>query len=159
MKVYISGAITNNPNSKEQFEAAEERLKAQGYDVINPFKNQGYTYKEYIDTGLFELMHCEAIYLLKGYEQSTGATLEHDYARTVGLEIIRETDSDELTYGDLLKLFKNMFPDIFEKIIDYRPAEAKANTIHLWLMDGRELYFTYDGNTEWSLDSCERQQS
>ena len=90
MKVYIAGAITNNPNYREQFKAAEERLIAAGHAVINPCKNEGFTYREYINMGLCELMHCDAIYLLNGYEQSTGATLEHDYARTVGLEIIKE---------------------------------------------------------------------
>lgn len=97
-KVYIAGAITDNPNYEEQFKAAEERLKERGYEVFNPAKNQGYTYREYINMGLFELMHCDAIYLLKGYENSTGATLEHDYARTVGLKIMLE--EDELQTGD-----------------------------------------------------------
>lgn len=98
MKVYIAGAITDNPNYEEQFKAAEERLKERGYEVFNPAKNQGYTYREYINMGLFELMHCDAIYLLKGYENSTGATLEHDYARTVGLKIMLE--EDEVQTGD-----------------------------------------------------------
>lgn len=96
MKVYISGAITNNPQYKEQFAAAEEILLAAGHTVINPAKNQGDSYREYINIGLFELMQCDAIYLLRGYENSTGATLEHDYAMTVGLEVIRE---DEITIG------------------------------------------------------------
>ena len=71
MKVYIAGAITDNPNYKEQFNKAEEKLKEAGYEVINPAKNQGYTYREYINAGLFQLMSCDAIYLLKGYERST----------------------------------------------------------------------------------------
>lgn len=36
MKIYIAGCITDNPDYKEQFKQAEERLKAQGHTVINP---------------------------------------------------------------------------------------------------------------------------
>lgn len=106
MKVYIAGAITDNPNYEEQFKAAEERLKESGHAVINPCKNEGFTYREYINMGLCELMHCDAIYLLKGYENSTGATLEHDYARTVGLKIMLE--EDELQTGDIHHVFSNL---------------------------------------------------
>jgi hypothetical protein len=95
MKVYIAGAITDNPNYKEQFNKAEEKLKEAGYEVINPAKNQGYTYREYINAGLFQLMSCDAIYLLKGYEHSTGATLEHNYARSVGIKIMKEDEKTE----------------------------------------------------------------
>ena len=154
MKVYISGAITNNPNYKEQFEAAEDKLKAAGYEVINPAYNQGYSYKEYIDHGLFQLMHCDAIYLLKGYEQSTGATLDHDYARTVGLKIIRETDANELTYGDIYRKFIDMFPEVYKGVVEYRPAETPY-AIHIWLKDGRELAFTYTMAGRWSMETYE----
>ena len=89
MKVYIAGAISKNLyHYQEEFSNAEQWLLGQGYEVINPAKNQGYSYKDYIDTGLFELMHCEAIYMLKGYEKSKGALLEIHYAIATDMKIL-----------------------------------------------------------------------
>ena len=90
MKIYIAGAITNNPNYKEQFAAAEEKLLSFGHAVVNPVKNEGFSYKDYIDMGLCELMRCDAIYLLNGWESSPGANLEYLYADTTNMAIFRE---------------------------------------------------------------------
>lgn len=90
MNIYIAGAITNNPNYKEQFKNAEIKLKKLGYTPLNPCKSLGFTYKQYIDMGLCQLMQCDGILMVGDWETSVGALLELSYAKSVGLIILYE---------------------------------------------------------------------
>lgn len=93
MKIYIAGAISNNPDYEKQFEQAERMLLEEGHAVLNPVKNWGFDYKDYIDMGLCELMRCEAIYLLEGWESSPGAQLELHYAKLTGLQVYEQHEN------------------------------------------------------------------
>lgn len=94
MTVYVSGAITGCRDYSERFGAAEMRLREQGHTVFNPARNGiDWSYREYINVGLMELMHCDTIYMLRGWHGSVGARLEMEYARACGLRIIYEEDA------------------------------------------------------------------
>lgn len=81
MKIYISGPITGTADYMERFAAAEKRLIAKGYEVINPAKvnstlPSSTSYAQYMDMSLTMLSMCDTIYMLKGWEYSSGARWE-----------------------------------------------------------------------------------
>lgn len=90
MIVYISGPISNNEDYEADFASAEKMLRRHGHIVVNPAENSEDTYREYIDTGLRQLMDCDAIYMLRGWQWSVGALLEKHYAETVGMPVLFE---------------------------------------------------------------------
>ena len=88
IKYYISGKITGLQPSEcaTRFGKAEEHLTAQGFDVVNPLSHTISAHWEVqmiVDIRL--LLDCDAIYMLSNWEQSTGATLEHYIADSLGL--------------------------------------------------------------------------
>lgn len=95
MKIYISGKITGTHDYLERFKAAEDTLKNDGWQVINPaalgdLLPKATTYKQYLDYGIQLLGMCDAIYMLQGWEDSEGAKVEHQYAEAIGLVVIKE---------------------------------------------------------------------
>lgn len=95
MRVYISGPITGIPYEEVEkaFSKAEIRLQEQGYEVVNPLNNglpTNATWNEHMRADLKLLLDCDAIYLLKGYQNSKGAMIEYDLARILHFDIIEQ---------------------------------------------------------------------
>lgn len=96
MKIYISGKITglHKRDYRGKFKAAANRLRDQGHTVVDPSRLDVYdlTYAQYmaIDTTL--LSFCDGIYMLDNWQDSNGAKLEKEYAESLGLKVLYESE-------------------------------------------------------------------
>jgi len=93
LKVYIAGPMTGLKNyNREAFEAREKIIRAHGADVFNPATSKmsarceagEVSYEEILRYDISELLKCNAIFMLDGWEDSKGAKLEHDIAEALG---------------------------------------------------------------------------
>lgn len=95
MKVYISGAISGVKDYEKEFSKAEEDLKAKGYETVNPCTlphDHDKSYAAFMKEDIKELLKCDAIYMLDGWEDSRGASTEHSIAMVCGLRIYYSKD-------------------------------------------------------------------
>ena len=102
MKVYISGPMTGLEDLNfPAFYAAEERLLSEGFKVLNPAREDDKTKhlgitddwvrEDYLRRDLILMLNnCDAIYLLKGWEDSWGANLELHNAEQLQFDIMYE---------------------------------------------------------------------
>ena len=77
-KIYISGPMTGIPEyNRPEFNRVAQELEAKGYDVINPASlPDGFEYVDYIFIAKISILKCDAMYLLKNWEDSEGAKIE-----------------------------------------------------------------------------------
>ena len=91
MKVYISGPMTGLPlYNKPAFYAAEALLLSQGYEVLNPVRNElpeGSTWTDYMREDIAMMLRSDAVCTLSGWDKSRGAKLEVRIAQALGMEI------------------------------------------------------------------------
>lgn len=94
MTIYISGPITGVKNAKKNFIEAEKELRKRHGEyvkIINPFKIAGRekckTWSDFMRLDIAELVKADAIYMLKGADNSKGAMLERDIAKNLELFI------------------------------------------------------------------------
>lgn len=100
-RIYISGKVSGltQEQATKRFGDAESLLTAIGFDVVNPLKN-GLAYDapwdDHMTRDIAMLFPCDAIYMMDGWLDSTGAQIEYDIAmrmkKTIWFEknIVRE---------------------------------------------------------------------
>lgn len=92
MKIYISIPISGYNPAIQKAEAAEiaELIRARGHTPVNPFDtpeppeelNEEERYAYFIGEDIKRLLLCDAIYLCKGWKNSTGCLIELNAAYT-----------------------------------------------------------------------------
>jgi len=95
MKIFISGAITNNPNYKEDFERGVQWAKAicDNPAIFNPADlREGFSDVDYMKIGFAAMECCDIVLFLKGWKNSKGARLEYEYAKYLGLACLFEQE-------------------------------------------------------------------
>lgn len=86
MKVYISLPITGKPLKEIKNRALDAKtvLSLNGWEVKSPFDicpAPGMPYSYYMGEDIKALLECDAIYLMKGWEESRGCRAELEVAK------------------------------------------------------------------------------
>ncbi|EFU9021520.1 DUF4406 domain-containing protein [Salmonella enterica] len=87
--IFISGPMSGMPDfNRDAFALTAALLRATGHTVLNPaLLPDGLKYGHYLKICTAMLECADTIYLLDGWESSTGATAEHALAKSLNLEI------------------------------------------------------------------------
>jgi hypothetical protein len=90
-RIYIAGPMTGIQELNfPAFHAEAARLRAAGHEAVNPAEinpDQGAEWHTCMRGDIAQLVTCDAIHMLPGWETSRGATLEHHIATALGLTI------------------------------------------------------------------------
>ena len=95
MKIYLSGKISGTDLNyvRRLFNKVATTLQALGHEVINPLCNglsEAAPWEEHIAKDIINLIDCEGIYMLQGWEDSQGARIEHAVAKELGKVVFYE---------------------------------------------------------------------
>jgi hypothetical protein len=89
-RIYIAGPMSGMPDfNYPAFHAEAARLRALGLHVESPAENpRQESWEAYMKASIRQMLTCDAVLLLPGWENSRGAGIEYRLAVTVGMEIV-----------------------------------------------------------------------
>lgn len=94
MKVYLSGAISKDPNHKAKFNAAKQKYQAKGYEVLSPIETIAYKMKLNNSKCLFEAIKlmegADILIQLDDPQKSEGMQIEQRIADYCNITVIKE---------------------------------------------------------------------
>lgn len=101
LRIYLSGPMSGLPEHNfPAFNAKAAELRAHGYDVVNPVDvnpDPGKSWTDCLRDDIAALTTCNAIWMLDGWQNSKGATLERHIADRLGFAVL----FDPLTLDNL----------------------------------------------------------
>jgi hypothetical protein len=104
-RIYVAGAYTGRESyARSQFAIAAESLRKNYPDmeVINPLEDLGLSHdtewEACIATCIYALLKCQRIFLLPGWSESRGATIEHAVARKHGLMVVYDGKAEHAPF-------------------------------------------------------------
>lgn len=99
MKIYLGGPMSGHANlNHPAFDRAAAQLRAQGHEVVSPAEmdralgiysegDYNVTLQEIMKNDLKQVLECDAIALLWGWQGSAGARLERVVAESCGIPV------------------------------------------------------------------------
>ncbi|HPR90724.1 MAG TPA: DUF4406 domain-containing protein [Synergistaceae bacterium] len=99
--VYIAGKITGDPCYFSKFYAADQKLKAAGFIVLDPamLPGEGFSHEAYMHMTTAMLDECDAVCFLPDWKESRGAIFEHARTAVLGKRIFYFDDWKEAMQG------------------------------------------------------------
>lgn len=103
-RIYLSGPMTGIPDfNRPAFNTEAARLRALGYDVVNPAEinptEAQLNWHECLRNDLSALLSCDTIAMLDGWMNSNGAHLEMHVAHRIGIKIVEAKDIGQASFN------------------------------------------------------------